>query len=246
VINSIYYPTSINIEKINGKLQDKVKVFNAQVINELPMTLEMPKGYQISDDILIQSKVSVKKYRPNLHFVELEHTRDRVLIVEFDNFLLVAEAPLNSENGETILQQAHKIAPNKPIKYFVFGHYHPHYLGGIRPFVNSGAKIISTAMDKQYVEYLTNAPHTIKPDKLQLSKKQVEFEIVNKKLTIEDKDFSMEIYHIGNKSQHSDDYLIYYFPTEKLLFEDDLVMIGKDNKVRKAGTSNYVLNQVFF
>jgi hypothetical protein len=45
----------------------------------------------------------------------------------------------------------------------------------------------------------------------------------------------MVVYFIGQKSQHTKDYLIYYFPKEKLLFEDDLVRIAKEGEMKKAG-----------
>ena len=53
-------------------------------------------------------------------------------------------------------------------------------------------------------------------------------------MTVTDGEFEMKIYFIGEKSQHTNDYLIYYFPTEKLLFEDDLVKIAREGEVKKA------------
>lgn len=133
-----------------------------------------------------------------------------------------------------IISEANKIAPNKPIKYFVFGHYHPHYLGGIRSFIHRGAKIICSKADQEYVDYLASASHSLNPDNLQRQPKPLVFEEIKDSLTITDSKFEMKIYFIGKKSEHTNDYLVYYFPSEKLLFEDDLVWIAREGEIKKA------------
>jgi glyoxylase-like metal-dependent hydrolase (beta-lactamase superfamily II) len=229
------YPKTILIEKINGKVKDEVKIaIAANIIKEVPQLLEQPIDYKLNEDEEIIPEIKVEKYSENIHFIELKHTDDRVMVVEFNDFLLVAEAPVNSENGELIISEAKKIAPNKPIKYFVFGHYHPHYLGGMRPFIHKGAKIICSKADQEYVTYLANVPHTLSPDSLQTEPKPLLIEEIKDSLSITDGEFEMKIYFIGEKSEHTNDYLIYYFPTEKLLFEDDLVWIANEGEIKKA------------
>lgn len=233
-IGSIYVALNIDIKKINRKLLDQVRLHNGKITDSMPLLLKRPENYTLSDEVPPEIQITTEKYNDNIHLVELKHTDDKILIVEFSNFLLVAEAPLNSENGELIIEEARKIAPNKPIKYFVFGHYHPHYLGGIRPFVQKGAKIIASKQDMEYVSYIVNAKHTIYPDSLQIDPKPLVFEEVKDTLTISDNKTEMIIYLIGEKSAHTKDYLIYYFPKEKILFEDDLVWISKSGEIKKA------------
>jgi hypothetical protein len=141
-VDKLSYPKTIQIEKINGKVKDEVKISTANLINEVPKLLDKPTDYKLKEDTEVKPEIKIEKYSDNIYFIELKHTDDKVMVVEFNDFLLVAEAPLNSKNGELIISEAKKIAPNKPIKYFVFGHYHPHYLGGMRPFIHKGAKII--------------------------------------------------------------------------------------------------------
>jgi len=216
-------------------VKDEVKIsMRANIVKEVPLLLEKPIDYKLKEDTEITPEIKVEKYNDNIHFIELKHTDDRIMVVEFSDFLLVAESPLNSKNGELIISEAKKIAPNKPIKYFVFGHYHPHYLGGMRPFIHKGATIICSKANRDYVTYLANAPHTLSPDSLQIQPKPLQLEEIKDSLTITDGKFEMEIYYIGEKSEHTNDYLIYYFPTEKLLFEDDLVWIAKEGEMKKA------------
>lgn len=231
---TLQYPKTITIDKINGKLKDEVLLSTEQVVTEIPVLLQKPLNHSVQEDLPVQTDVKTEKHSNNIHFIELKHTDDRVMVVEFKDFLLVAEAPLNSENGELIIQEVAKIAPAKPINYFVFGHYHPHYLGGVRPFVHAGATILCTKEDQDYVRYIASAPHSLQPDKLHQEPKPVTFQEVKDSLTLTDGSFEMKIYFIGKQSQHTNDYLIYYFPSEKLLFEDDLVWIAKQGEIKKA------------
>lgn len=234
-VDKLSYPKTIHIEKINGKVQDEIKIsIAANIIKEIPQLLDKPIDYKLQEEVEITPEIKVEKYSDNIHFIELKHTDDKIMVVEFNDFLLVAEAPLNSKNGELIISEAKKIAPNKPIKYFVFGHYHPHYLGGMRPFIHKGATVLTVKSNEEYVKYLANAPHTLNPDSLQLQPKPLKIEEIKDSLKITDGKFEMKIYFIGEKSEHTNDYLIYYFPSEKLLFQDDLVWIAKEGEIKKA------------
>ncbi|MCF6360641.1 MAG: hypothetical protein L3J29_07750 [Cyclobacteriaceae bacterium] len=231
---NLYTPQKIQIEKINGKVQDEVLIGMVLFAESAPAILQKPKDYALVEIAETQPELQTEKLNENIHFLELKHTNDRVMIVEFSTFLVVAEAPLNSENGELIIAEAKKIAPNKPIKYFVFGHYHPHYLGGIRPFIHKGASIICSDVTKEYVTYIANAPHTLNPDSLQVEPKPLVVEVLKDSLLISDGEFDMMVYFIGEKSAHTKGYLIYYFPSLHLLFQDDLVWIKKEGEPQKA------------
>lgn len=234
-IGKLYYPQKIQIDKINGKVVDQVVISNVLFTESAPVILNKPDDYTFVNATEIQPEIRAENFNDNIHFIELKHTNDRVMVVEFLDFLLVAEAPLTSKNGELIIAEAKKIASNKPIKYFVFGHYHPHYLGGIRPFVHKGATILCSKISAEYVSYIVNAPRTLNPDSLQLEPQPLQIQQVSDSLTITDGAYEMKIYFIGEQSQHTKGYLIYYFPKEKLLFQDDLIWIKKEGEPQKAG-----------
>lgn len=235
MINKLTYPSLIYIEKMNGKLKDTVAIHTSNVVTPINI-LEKPIDYKVTEmDENPLLNTSVDKYSENIYFVELTHTDSRVMIVEFLDYLLVAGAPLNSENGEIIIREAKEIAPDKPIKYFVFGHHHPYYVGGIRAFIHQGATVLSRKQNSGYVKYLADAPHTLNPDSLELDPKTLRIEEIEERKFINDGHFEMQIYFIGNKSCHTNDYLIFYFPSLKLLYQDDLVRINQDGKVTKAG-----------
>ena len=229
------FAKSIYIEKTNGKIHDTVEITYASFIEKTSPVITRPKGYKMADEEKIKPDFNIESYSDHIHFMNMKHTDDKVMIVEFKGFMLCAEAPLNSANGELIIREAQKIAPSKPIKYFVFCHFHPHYIGGFRAFVHKGSTILSPSSDSSYVQYLTSNQHTINPDSLQLQPRKLKLELIKDSLTITDGAYEMKIYFIGKKSSHTTDYIVYYFPKEKMLFEGDLVWIKKEGKVTKAG-----------
>ncbi|TGE28576.1 MBL fold metallo-hydrolase [Hymenobacter metallicola] len=237
------YARTVAVAKINGQVHDTVTVRSLTVVAAAPALLARPAVYEVAAAKPVLPVSTVEHFRPNLYLLNLQHTDDRVLIVEFRDFLVVAEAPLSSENGEYIVREARKIAPTKPIKYFVFGHYHPHYLGGLRAFVARGATILGGPGTAAYARYLTQAPHTLQPDSLQRRPRPMVFEEVTTSKTITDGQFTMQIHCIGKQSAHTNDYLIYYFPSEKVLFEDDLVWIKQQGGPRKPSARQAGLYQ---
>lgn len=242
-LGRLVYARRVVIEKINGKLTDTVTLLSAAPAAS-PSLLPAPTGYRLAPAAPAgPSPITVEHYGPHLHLLGLAHTDDKVLVVEFDTFLLVAEAPLTSANGELIIREAHKIAPGKPIRYFVAGHYHPHYLGGVRPFVQRGATVLTTAGTRPYVQYLVAAPRTLRPDSLHLRPRPLKTEEITASKTIVEGGFEMQIHLIGSKSQHTNDYLIYYFPTEKVLFEDDLAWVPRQGEIKKASARQAGLYQ---
>ena len=232
---TLSYPARTEIDKINGKLKDTVTILSATISGSITPLLEKPADYKFAEEQVTKPEISVEQYNDYIHFITLHHTNGRSMVVEFDSFLLVAEAPLNSENGELIIKEAKKIAPGKPIKYFIFCHYHPDYTGGIRAFVHAGATILCTAGDMPFIQYLATAPHALQPDSLQLQPQTLHTEDVGVHKTITDGQHTMDICFIGSKSEHTKDYLLYYFPSAKMLFEGDLVYISEKGPAKKAG-----------
>jgi hypothetical protein len=233
-INRIQTPTTIVISKINYHLADIVELQNVSIFDSAKSILIAPANYSIPNDKPIVPEISIEKYQDHIYFIACKHTDDRVLLVEFDTFLLVAEAPLSAENGELIIAKIKGLFPTKPIKYFVFGHHHPHYIGGIRAFIHKGATILPALYNIDYVKDIATMQHSLKPDSLQLQPKKILYEGVAKSKIITDGNIEMNIIWIGNQSEHTDDYLIYYFPKQKLLFQDDLVWIKKEGAAKKA------------
>lgn len=76
----------------------------------------------------------------------------------FDEFVVVLDAPLRSPAGADLLAPARAHAPDKEIRYAVFGHHHPHHGGGLRPLIH--------ADDLPLIEDIARRPHALAPDAL--------------------------------------------------------------------------------
>lgn len=228
------YPSRVKIEKINGNVVDRVAISDMKITSDQIHLLDKPEDYQLVEpEEEAVAEIKTSRHNDYLYFIDMVHTDDRILVVEFEEYFLVAEAPINSQNGELIIEEVRKINPDKPIKYFVFGHHHPHYLGGLRAFVHKGATILCTDISKEYVEYIAGASHSIQPDSLHLDPQPLVTQVVRDSLVIGEEQ-QMKIYFMGEQSAHTKDYLIYYFPNEKLLFQDDLCWIPKEGEITKA------------
>ncbi|MGB3467329.1 MAG: hypothetical protein WBA74_18745 [Cyclobacteriaceae bacterium] len=232
--DNVTYPERIVVEKYNGQVTDSVEVSVNTSSKPIISLIDDPQTYQLVEREAVKENITVSKYNDYIHLIELKHTDDRVLVVEFKDYMLVAEAPLNSKNGELIIEQVRKIAPEKPVKYFVFGHHHPHYLGGLRAFVHKGATILCTEQSEEYVEFIASARHSLQPDSLHLEPKELTTKTIKDQYVL-DNGVRMEFYFMGDQSEHTEDYLIYYFPDDKVLFQDDLCWISREGELKPAG-----------
>jgi len=230
-----YHPQEVILSELNGKLKDTVEIQSLQIADHLIDLIPDPKLFEIQEDEIVKPDITIEHYSENVYFINLHHCGTRSLMVEFEDFVLVAESPLNSANGEILIAEVKKLAPNKPIKYFVFGHFHPHYTGGVRPFISEGSKILCVEENQTYIQHIADAAHTLLPDALQKKPTEIKFEEIYQAKLITDGKFKMIIYHIGKKSHHTNDYMIYYFPKEKLVFQDDLLWFDENTTPDKVG-----------
>jgi len=213
-------------------------------IDEINQFAKTPDDYYIVKFEKKEENISRTIITPKISFINFELAETRSLVVEFDTYLLVAEAPLESENGKILLDTLKKIYPNKSVKYFTFGHHHPHYTGGIRPFIDNETEIITVKEDINYLTLLAKNDHSLEPDALQKSKKQIKTKLITDSLILSDSKTELIIYHIGKLSNHTADYCIYYFPKEKIIVEGDLIFMNKDEskwtKLYSRGESIYI------
>ncbi len=223
IASDFCFPRKITQEKLG------IKTFESLVsLGEGSAKIKLPFNYKMGGETeKIKEEIKYKKYSKNIHFLILVNSDSRVLIAEFDKHLLLIGAPHNSEIGEQIIQKCNDLFPKKPIKYFSFGHHHPHYLGGVRSLIYNGTEIITLGQNKKYIEQIASFSHSLNPDRLHKSPKEIKFIVFKDSLRISDDEFTCGIYKIGDLSNHTSDYLIYYFPNEKMLFQEDGLWIRK-------------------
>jgi glyoxylase-like metal-dependent hydrolase (beta-lactamase superfamily II) len=140
--------------------------------------------------------------------------------VEFNDHVVVFEAPQTDERAMAVLDATRKAIPNKPIRYVVNSHNHFDHLGGVRAIMAEGITIITQAGNKAYYEKVATMPHTISPDRQSRSPKKPVIETVAEKRVLTDGKQILELYHVP--TVHTDTMLVGYLPKAKILIEADL------------------------
>ena len=147
--------------------------------------------------------------------------------VEFRDYSVVVEAPLNEERSLAVIAEVQKLIPNKPIRFVVNTHHHWDHLGGLRTYVHEGATVITHEANRAYYEEIvTERLWVLEPDRLSLYPPEevaegYTFETLREKYVLSDGSRTMDIYRIQGLN-HCAGMLIAYLPKEKIVVEADL------------------------
>src|SRR5258708_7457750 len=170
------------------------------------------------------------------------------VLVEFNDFAAVVEAPQNEARSLAVIAEANRLVPNKLIRYLINTHHHMDHAGGLRTYLSQGTTIVTHESNKQY--YLDimfyPAPRTLDPDRLaifspmyMISRRPAPIDTVGGdtrgegKYVVTDGVRMMEIFHVQDlayelgdpslsQGNHSADMLMAYLPKEKILVNADL------------------------
>jgi glyoxylase-like metal-dependent hydrolase (beta-lactamase superfamily II) len=142
------------------------------------------------------------------------------VLVEYPNYLVMIEGPLNDARSLAVIAEAKKLAPNKPIKYLINTHHHYDHSGGIRAYVAEGATIITADINKPFYEQTFKAARTLQPDELSQHPKPAKFITVKDKYVLSEGGRSLEIYR-REGDNHNIGMMMVYLPKDKVLVEAD-------------------------
>lgn len=143
--------------------------------------------------------------------------------VEFQDFVLVVEAPRNEKQSLETMRQIKETIGEKPIRYVVTTHSHEDHNGGIRTYAAEGVTIITQERNENAIRDHLSYPYTLEPDRLAQSPREPKIELVTDRKTITDGTRTVELLHL--EAPHADGTLLIYLPRERLLFESDLFTI---------------------
>ena len=164
----------------------------------------------------------VSQVAPGIWAFALEDVDSRSLVVEFADHVAVLEAPVSSAVGERLVSAIAERFSTKPIRYALFGHHHPQYIGGVRALLAAGATVFCPKANAAFVREIAALPFTLRPDALARSSVKPRIAELQTRRLFEDSTNCFEAIDIGSESNHTDEYVIFYFPRIGLLFEGDL------------------------
>lgn len=171
-----------------------------------------PSGFLKSSDVTQSSIIELGK---GIHLVRgLQNDDYNALIIEFEKYLTIVEAPIDHNAGEELRRVAKRIAPTKPIKYLVLTHHHADHIGGASALIEQDTEIIAPTSSRPYIEAIISARKM--PFKYAFRGLEK-----NTNLSIGDGALRLDIFALhGNP--HADDMLFVYVPESKLVFQADM------------------------
>ena len=141
--------------------------------------------------------------------------------VEFADYIVVVEAPLNEQRSMAVIDEVKKLIPGKPIRYVVNTHHHFDHSGGLRAYVAEGSTIITNDINRDFYQRTLAGPRTLNPDRLAQSPKKLNIETTGDKKVLTDGTRTLELDLIKG-SPHHDGILLAFLPKEKILIEADV------------------------
>jgi glyoxylase-like metal-dependent hydrolase (beta-lactamase superfamily II) len=143
----------------------------------------------------------MRKMGDGVYLIERIGAAYRVMFVEFDDHVMILEAPTDSNVTKAIIKLVKQTVPNKPIKYVSFSHFHFDHTGGLREYIAEGAIIVVPPGNKTFVEQISKSKFTLKPDSLALNPRPPVIETLDKKRIFTDGKRTFELYSIGPTSR---------------------------------------------
>lgn len=177
---------------------------------------------------------AVETLAPDVHLISnVTGAQDQwsynVLAVEFDDFVVVAEAPISAEVSEKVLAKVGELAPGKPVRFLVLSHHHGDHIGGIEPYVKRGITTLTTGETAKLLRRIAEVRGaSFGTPKLE--------EVGNRRVIADDRN-ELHIYDMGH-SPHSRQMLVVHLPRQGILYQVDFVNEGE--YPRNANTEAFV------
>jgi glyoxylase-like metal-dependent hydrolase (beta-lactamase superfamily II) len=116
-------------------------------------------------------------------------------VFEFDDHLVLFEAPLNEARTKAVIDTARTLSP-KPLTTAIVSHHHFDHSGGLRVAVAEGLTIVTHRANEAFFRELLARPHTVVPDALQNTPRPATFQFVDDQTTLKDGSMEVQLYHL--------------------------------------------------
>lgn len=143
------------------------------------------------------------------------------VVFEFADHLKLLEVPLNESRALAVIAAARALVPAKPLTHVIITHHHFDHSGGLRAAIANDLTIIADRSMEEFIDAMSERPHTIVQDELAKSPKAAKIDSVEDQMMLKDDSMEVRLYHVKN-SAHATSMLMAFVPGEGLLIQGDL------------------------
>lgn len=144
-----------------------------------------------------------------------------VMIVEFRDFLAVADCPGDFHMSDSTIAALRDAFPDKPVRYVVPSHTHGDHGGGGRAYFHAGATLLTTRGHVEFYRRLAQVRRTIAPDPYVAAERAPSIETFRGKRVISDGSQTMVLYDIGPNA-HSEELTMVHLPRQGVVWQADV------------------------
>ncbi len=144
------------------------------------------------------------------------------LVIEQENGLVVAEAPMHELRSEAVISWIESTFPDKPITHVIATHHHTDHSAGLRAYVARGATVVVHAAAEEFFADIFQRPSTLRPDALAENPTVANIETMpaSGSYTIPDANRAVVVYPLAN--EHAGDMVFIYVQGAGVVFVSDI------------------------
>ena len=232
-VRGISYPTNL-VEERNGVVWNSTQALNVEF--DIPIET---RTFAMDEAIARQSAAKPGWKRPFspkqaialAPGVDLFPGSWNSTVVKQSDGIVILEAPISTLYSEGVIAEARKRYPEAPVKAVLSTSDSWPHTGGVRAAVAQGLPVYVLDLNRQLLDRMMSAPHTLDPDALQNSKtaRHPHWEVVANRLEVGSGLNRMVLYPLRGASTERQ-YMV-YFPEHRLLYASDTLALNDDGSL---------------
>jgi glyoxylase-like metal-dependent hydrolase (beta-lactamase superfamily II) len=167
-----------------------------------------------------------------LHLWQASASEAKVLVAEFADHLALFDVPTGLRLNQQLIDTLARLYPRKPIRQVFVSHHHPAHAGGLKAYTTSPLTIVTTPGNLAFLQQQVQAPHTLGPLNPATQAPHFSAVPIGQATTFADKRNAVQVWELGpGATHHTQEYCVYYFPAQRVLFVGDLVSFKLDGTI---------------